>query len=340
MGEKQSKPIPPTLIERLSNEIFIEIFSYLNGVDAAFAFSRLNYRFQCLLLEYCQFFDCKSASKVPFELVFRRHDTQQWKSLQLYDDDDTSGQIEYFNKNYSFVEHFPQLQSLSLLEMKTEHIYRLLYQLRSLTNLNSLTIESICGKKCLNISLPKLKRLAFSSCRNTKWIKNFSQLETLEYTIITCHSCKTVPIWPLTLKRLKISFLKDEDVILMQGSLANLSKLITLEICQKERGRLLPNGQVWENLICSSLPLLQNFKFYFQFEVFPYSTNQVKQIVTSFSTPFYKREKNWFIRCDMSREYPYPAVLYSLPFPFDQFTILTNSFDESISTFFHDTRNN
>ncbi len=69
MGKKRSKQTYLALLEHLPNETFIEIFSYLNGVDAIFAFSNLNNRFQCLLYEYCQ-------------------------ALQFSDNDDTSGQIE------------------------------------------------------------------------------------------------------------------------------------------------------------------------------------------------------------------------------------------------------
>src|SRR6202034_864592 len=74
------------------------------------------------------------------------------------------------------------------------------------------------------------------------------------------------------------------------------------------------------------------FQFYFQFKYLSNQVNRLKQSVASFSTPFYVLEKNWFIRCDISNEYPYCAALYSLPFPLDQYTIVSNSFDQSIST--------
>jgi hypothetical protein len=69
MGKKRSKTIPPTLLEHLPNEILIEILFYLNGVDAVFSFSNVNNRFQCLLFEFCQFFDFKSISKTKFDLI-------------------------------------------------------------------------------------------------------------------------------------------------------------------------------------------------------------------------------------------------------------------------------
>jgi len=172
MEHKRSKfKSSPTLLECLPNEIFMEIFSYLNGVDVDFAFSNLSHRFQCLLLEYCQFFDFKSISKVKFDFIFRRYDTRKWKFLQLSNDEHTPGQIEYFCQSYSLADLCPQLESLSLLNI--EHIsknHSLLYQSLSFTNLQSLKIESICGTTMTHCNLPKLKRLVVSSCRNTKWI--------------------------------------------------------------------------------------------------------------------------------------------------------------------------
>ncbi len=127
---------------------------------------------------------------------------------------------------------------------------------------------------------------------------------------------------------------------MIQQSLVHLSQLNILEIYQKERGKSCPNGQIWEQIICSSLPSLKIFKFYFQFEYLQHPIDQIKQVISSFSTPFYKFEKNWFIRCDMSYGYRCLAALYSLPFPFDQLTIFTRSFDKSITTFLDDKSNN
>ncbi len=96
----------------------------------------------------------------------------------------------------------------------------------------------------------------------------------------------------------------------------------------------MPNGQIWEQIIVSSIPLLKNFKFYFQFICYDSQLNQVKQAIASFSTPFYVHEKNWFIRCDVSTRYVTHdrdnghrkfVVLYTIPFPFQTFTIFKKS---------------
>jgi hypothetical protein len=83
-----------TLFEQLPNELFIEIFRYLNGVDIVYAFLQLNNRFQCLLNTYVTTFDFKYVSKAKFDFVTRQHDIHQWRSLRLSDDDETPGQIK------------------------------------------------------------------------------------------------------------------------------------------------------------------------------------------------------------------------------------------------------
>jgi len=83
------------VIENLPDELFRKIFSYLTGIDAVFAFSLLNTRFQCLLKKYCQGFDFKSINKIKFDIIFSQYDKQCWKSLKL-SNEDVPKQIEYF----------------------------------------------------------------------------------------------------------------------------------------------------------------------------------------------------------------------------------------------------
>jgi len=165
MADRQENEI--NSIEALPNELFGQIFSYLNGIDASFAFSYLNTRFQCLLKEYCRRFDFLSINKIKFDIFFEQYDTQWCKSLRLSNDDDTHGQIEYFFRFYSLIDHFSQLKSLSLLNAGSIIISQIVLP----TNLVSLTLKPICGKTMSEFSFSNLKRLAITSCKNTEWIK-------------------------------------------------------------------------------------------------------------------------------------------------------------------------
>ncbi|CAF5148158.1 unnamed protein product, partial [Rotaria sp. Silwood1] len=142
--------------------------------------------------------------------------------------------------------------------------------------------------------------------------------------------------WPLTLKHLKIIFDYDGQCDRIQDSLIHLLSLKSLEIYQKKKGTISPNGQVWENLIHSSLPLLKIFKFYFQFQYSSQIYKQIERIVSSFSTSFYVFENKWFIRCDVPKSNQGRALLYSLPFPFQIYTTSQGSNFETISTLLND----
>jgi len=112
MNNKRQKRDHLKLFKYLPHELIGKIFSYLNGVDAVFAFSQVNYRFQRLLLKYCQRFDFKSIRKRKLNYVFQHCDTNQWKSLRFSYDDNTPEQIEYFFEFYAHIKTFPQLESL------------------------------------------------------------------------------------------------------------------------------------------------------------------------------------------------------------------------------------
>jgi hypothetical protein len=160
-----------TLLERLPNEIFLEIFNYLSDVDIVYAFSQLNNRFQYLILNYCNKFDFKSVSKAKFKFIIQEHDTQQWRSLRLSDDDNTPGQITLFSQLFPFVKYVPQLEILSLINMKLKTAKYIIPQIKTFTHLVSLTIGSICGKDILTLELPSLKYLIVSSCNHSKWME-------------------------------------------------------------------------------------------------------------------------------------------------------------------------
>ena len=156
------------LLEHLPNELLREILSYLNGVDAFIAFSSLNNRFQDLLLQYSRLFSFKSVSKTKFDRIFQRYDTRQWLSLQLFNDHNTPGQIEYFIEKYSSTNRFSKLRSLSVLSMAP--LDRDTFsQLPFVKSLVSLTIGPVCETLISRLNLSNLKHLVLTSCENIDW---------------------------------------------------------------------------------------------------------------------------------------------------------------------------
>jgi hypothetical protein len=131
---------------------------------------------------------------------------------------------------------------------------------------------------------------------------------------------------------LKVFFTRSGDNEIVRASLSHLSELHSLSVYDSAWENPPPNGQIWEKLINSSMPLLKKFEFCFKFwRDFSLSTD-INRIVSTFSTPFYLEEKSWFIQCDAHHQQFSIAILYSLPYVFENFEIITHSFDESITT--------
>ncbi|CAF1384626.1 unnamed protein product [Adineta steineri] len=322
-----------TCLERLPNELFVEIFGYLTGVDATYAFSQLNYRFQQLLLTYVNTFDFQSVSKLKFDYVTKHHDIQQWQSLRLSNNDQTPGQIRLFSQLYSPLQYLSQLQVLSLINIESKLIEEYFSPLVSYDQLISLTIGNICGENMQSLELPSLKRLVINACKHTDWIMNFPHLEKLEFTIkYNCFHGRNPVTLPTTLTQLKIFYIEENDGNDIRTCLRQLSQLTKLILYDKGSRSPLPNGKIWEEIIQSCLPFLKIFQFCFPFQSYHSTSNDMKDVIASFSTPFYLFEKSWFIRCDIDCRYSTGGTLYSLPFAFKEMPINITSFDTSLST--------
>ncbi|CAF3400241.1 unnamed protein product [Rotaria sp. Silwood2] len=320
-----------TLIEQLSNELFLEIFDYLNGVEIVYAFSQLNNRFQHLLIKYVNTFDFKSINKVKFDYVTQHHDICQWRSLRLSEDNQTPGQVRLFCQLFPPAQYISQLQSLSILNMKPKCAKEILSQLVSFDYLISLTVTTICGENIQPMTLPSLKRLVFTGCKHNNWIKNFHSLRTLEYTInYTCHHDCVLTL-PKRLKHLKLLYNEAKDGNALQTSLSKMSKLTKLALYDNGNYSILPDGKTWEEFIKSSLPLLKTFQFCSYF-LNRNALNDINHTMASFSTPFYLVEKRWFTQCDSNNRTSALGAFYTLPFAFCGMRVDMNSCNMSTST--------
>jgi hypothetical protein len=131
---------------------------------------------------------------------------------------------------------------------------------------------------------------------------------------------------------LKVFYDETNDGSIVRNLLRQLSQLSKLAVYDSGSRSSLPNGETWEKLIQSSLPLLKTFQFCFSSHRYDTTLNDINQAVASFSTPFYLFEKRWFIRCDYDSRYSAMGTIYSLPFAFAEMPINVTSFDTSMST--------
>ena len=158
-------------LEDLPNELFFEIFRYLNGLDAIAAFDRLNRRFHYLLLTYVKKFDFRSVSKDQFLYVMRMYKPSQWRSLALSDAVPTPGQIQLFLHLISPEDEDFALEYLTMNQISPINVKRYFAAINSFNQLVSLSIGPVCGLSIGPLELPLLKRLAIQSCKNIGYMQ-------------------------------------------------------------------------------------------------------------------------------------------------------------------------
>ncbi|CAF1312908.1 unnamed protein product [Adineta steineri] len=152
--------VPANCFENFSNELFYEIFDYLDGNDIFKIFSNLNYRFQHLI----------TCSSIPFTIKFRSHTTSQFidccktfifpnrhriLSLNLK----YESLINNFFKHCIIDSSFTRLQSVVLSNISINRAVILLFYLKSLPNLLSLNIRI---KEEMDSDLSDIYRMIFT----------------------------------------------------------------------------------------------------------------------------------------------------------------------------------
>ncbi|CAF4112403.1 unnamed protein product, partial [Adineta steineri] len=152
--------VPATCFENLSNELFYEIFDYLGDDYIYETFSNLNYRFQHLI----------TCSSIPLKIKFRSTATSQSidccktvvvpnrhriRSLNF----EHESLLNIFFKHCIIDSSFNRLQSIVLGNMSINRAAILLFYLKSLPNLVSLTM---CIEEEEDSDLSDIYRMIFS----------------------------------------------------------------------------------------------------------------------------------------------------------------------------------
>ncbi|CAF1359208.1 unnamed protein product [Adineta steineri] len=230
-------------IENLSNEIFYEIFDYLDGLDICIAFSNLNYRFQQLLI-------CSSFRyKINFDFSTKREKfLNNYKQIQhqIYS---VSFIIPKTSMNELLISFqidcsFNNLQSIRIDNIGKDKLISLLIHLSELPCLHSLNIQTTDSIEDLNyiyqliFSLPKLKSNELSSHRNEDSISilmpNNNQISPIEYLKIahsyTFDELNTLISYTPNLRRLNLSHANIDDSDIEDMLPMNLNNLIHLSI--------------------------------------------------------------------------------------------------------------
>jgi hypothetical protein len=292
-----------TGIENVSNEIFYEIFDYLDGGEVYNAFSNLNYRFQQLL----------RSSSFLFKLRFRETNDQQLinkykEMIRNYKHQIISFHLCLSSRSFSLFSidsSFDRLESLSLTGIHPNTLSSCLIKLDRIPRLYSLTIDTKNGFDDLQVvyrsifALPALKFYKFmiseGDNRTSLPMANQNQFSTIKY-LDMAHSCsidELTHIVSYTPELRHLKFLHNDDCYSNIGTilLPNLTHLSIsanhlhfddFEIFIKNMHCMLNvlhftvrseykdgsylDAARWEQLILQDLPQLKEFEFeYYQY---------------------------------------------------------------------------
>ena len=349
--------------EWLPNEIILDIFEYVDGINLLRGFSELNSRLNKLLNIFFQSYhlDFRSISKNTFNIICQKYlplILNKTISIHLSDDDETPNLPEIF-LSYHF--QFLHLQSLSLYSIRSieilnqiilqcHHIKQLkiiqcffnneendlfnnIWNLSKLIDcqIDDMLSKGICFSKLSNVSY-SIKYLSIKNItcdfRSLSYVFQHTPcLRRLSTTIKCTEKNEKLPIIVPHLSKLTLSF---------HGSLSMMinlfTQIINLQYLTLRTSYLLLDGNEWENLLINYLPNLKVFQFKMDFQ-FPENTNledQVDELLNTFQTDYWIKKHQWFVRCDWNPSNPFnQAILYTLPYAFNDFNFLNEFHSKS-----------
>ncbi|CAF2737583.1 unnamed protein product [Rotaria sp. Silwood2] len=294
-------------------------------------------------------------------------------SLRLSDDDDTPQQIDIFISYGFSLRQFIQLQTLSLYHLfsyeTTMKIIEELHHLPYFTHLNFIDNHFLCDEtdveKMIDTiwSLPKLTHchLYIDFHQNERLFPRLNTISSsLEYLSVEKfnfdlskldHLFQHTPhLRHLNVRLFDHSF--DQQLscsiplmitlkLVIQNSLnhlvnllQNLSNLCHLTV---ETLDIDLDGQQWEQIIIDHLPKLRIFQLKMHIKLEDNDDKQLKidKLITSFRSPFWLDEHQWFVRCHCIEECCLNSILlYTLPYAFGYFDPIVKI--SSISTCPHE----
>jgi len=201
-------------IEVLPNEVLLECFKYLNGVDFLYSFNQLNFRFNQLIESIPLHLDFQNIEKSVFHMFCHKVLSNEKIGRQIYSlnlsNKFTCNQILLFLGFFSFNE-FPQLQSLSLIEVKSYDVLPLKLRLPVIGQLRRFRLDDTSneGEKLLSI-LPssQLRHLELSTLpSDLRLIKQFSSLINIRIS-----GCSPPSLCNLLSTITHVKYLKVDDV--------------------------------------------------------------------------------------------------------------------------------
>jgi hypothetical protein len=328
-------------IENLSNEIFYEIFDYLDGYDIYQAFSNLNIRFENLFLHSSFLMRIEISSKTKLNSHYERFIHSNKHRIISFDFDDQTV-LNQFILLFPIDLLFLNLQSIVLNQISTSQLFILLFYFKSLPHLFLLNIcLDYCNDDLAHIyqiifRLP-LRYLTFDILKHepsnsTLPMATNEQYSSIEYfTISHYYTLKElIHILSYTPRLLHLycsDFLQsdNDNINIKLSNLVHLCidiyeldfnkiepfllkfcsklELFNVEILCSDEDYL--DGHRWERFISHYMPLLNKFIFCYRHVIT--ENFRINSFINRFTSPFWIQRK-WFFQISLEKN----ELIYSI----------------------------
>ena len=342
-------------LESLANEIFLDIFEYLDTIRLFRAFDGLNRRFNALIRTDCRecCLDFRRISKNDFHFFCKEYLpslVDRVVTWHISDGDETPKLIQSFLSYPYSSHHFVHLQSLSLYDIGSiDIVIQLIKQYHRLRHLHLTKFYIIYQEQ---IKFPELLNSIWNlPLLVTYCLKSLSTCPELdmEFTVVSTSikslildnvslRCDLLHLFEYTpnLSRLSLDILRPNMHSLVQTFFPSivsldmklsqshapfnfLSSMPNLTHLKFELYGYLVGGHEWERLITSYLLRLTRLELKMNFsEEIPKFERTCAQLLNTFRTPFWLTERQWFVRCVGFFACRDCAIFYTLPYSFDQ----------------------
>ncbi len=342
---------PIMKFELLPNEILIECFEYLNAIDIFYSFDFLNSRF-CTLIRniplHLNIENVKKSTLVKFctKMLLNSQIKEQIISLKL-SNKNTFKTVQTLFLFVSLDELF-QLRSLILIDLDVTTVRQISSMLPLLTNLRYFRmtgssygkdeiLSSLPASTMQTLSIPRLNvdlalknpfmslvNLTVSRCSIKglcyffKYLPNLQYLSIeriFKYTQLIIDELDLIATHAINLKQLGIH--SYEDAFEWLGILLDRTPNLTLLMISANDNLEILNAWRWQNLITTSLPVLDFFKFKFSLPLINDDSDIVDKF-QQFQTDFWHQQHHWYIEWIFDK---YRALIYTIPYISDEYRI-------------------
>lgn len=346
-------------IEHLPNEVLLECFQYFNGVDILYSFDQLNIRFNRLIRNVPLHVHFDNTHRLTFaqicKVIAADDEIQQHIYSLNLSNENVHHQIHDFVSLFSF-DIFPHLQSLSLTAVQQSDLFLLESMFALISNLTSFklfhtdnnTIEKLFRMlpkiHLQTLTFPRLffhfestseflsiTKLIIAQCGLYQLHQFMINIPHLKYFKIE-HFNKTYSfIWDY-LKRLPYDYYMAElnDLIIMNCEdqfeniasilkrTPNLNNLTIATYGNTDQDMI--DANLWQTLIDSSLPYLNNFQFVFQ--CLDWCDRHLTETkFQKFQSDFWCQQHRWYTEYTFAKNI---GEIYTIPYLLNTFEIRSN----------------